>query len=121
MSATLAQLIASYNELATAAGKPTRKGFDNKAAAEAAIKAIKKDARKAGGQVKVRAAAKARVAGPRGFSFGPVWMESIKAGAGIALQAANMPKLLATAEKYGVEITADLTQDEVAKMVAKAI
>lgn len=117
---TLATLIAQYNELATAAGLPTRKGFDNKAAAEAAIAALtpKKGAKLK--IAKVRKAAEVRAKGPRGFKFGPKWIASIVEGKGIALKPANLPKLLDTAAFKNVEVTPDLTQAEIASMVAKA-
>jgi hypothetical protein len=121
---TLAALVAQYNELATAAGKPTRKSFDSKALAQAAIKSLTpKKARKTGAEIKVRAArtpAAPHAAGPRGFKFGPVWVKSIVEGKGVALKVANLPKLLDTAKAKGVEVTEDLTQAEIAAAVAKA-
>ncbi len=119
---TLADLVAEFNTLATAAGEKTRKSFENKTVAEAAIKALKKTAGKSkGGAIKIRKAGATRNPGPGGFKFGPVWLESITAGKGIAMSVANLPKLLATAAHYEVEVTSDLTQEEIAKSVAKAI
>ena len=116
---TLNELVAKYNELATAKGLATRKSFDNKAKAEAAIAALKPA--KKGAALRVRKAGAVHQKGPRGFTFGPVWLASIKAGEGVALKAVNLPKLLETAKAFGVSVTADLDQTEVAKLVAKAV
>lgn len=119
---TLTALIAQYNELATAAGKPTRKGFDSKAKAEAAIKSFGK-----GAKMKIAKVAKTgktvtvHEKGPRGFKFGEVWLQSIRDGAGVALKAANLPKLRETATAYNVTLTKDLNQAEMAAAIAKAI
>lgn len=120
---TLNDLIAKYNTLAAAAGLPTRKGFDNKAKAEAAIASLTGK----GAKLKVAKAAKtAKVVkvhekGPRGFKFGPVWLQSIRDGAGVALKPANLPKLRETAQAYGVTLTKDLNQAEMAAAIARAI
>jgi hypothetical protein len=117
---TLNELIAKYNELAQAAGKPPRKSFDSKAKAEAAIAALQPK----GSNLKVkkaRATAPVREAGPRGFKFGPVWLASIVAGAGIALKPQNLPKLIETAKFKGVKVTKDLSQAEIAAAVAKTL
>lgn len=122
---TLKDLIAKYNTLATAAGLPTRKGFDNKAKAEAAIASL--IGKGAGAKLKVAKAAKtAKVVkvnekGPRGFRFGPVWLQSIRDGVGVALKPANLPKLRETAQVYGVTLTEDLSQAEMAAAIAKVI
>lgn len=41
-------------------------------------------------------------AGPRGFRFGEVWNNSVKAGEGIAILESNRPKLIAQATELGV-------------------
>jgi hypothetical protein len=118
---TLTQLVATYNELATAAGKPTRKSFESKAKAEAAIAGLQPST---GAKLKVkrvRKTAEVHAKGPRGFKFGPKWLASIAEGKGIALNPINFPKLLDTATFKNVEVTPDLTQAEVAAMVAKAL
>lgn len=117
---TLNELITSYNSLATAAGLPTRKGFESKAKAEAAIASLKPKKSKSA-SLKIRKAGAVHEKGPRGFKFGPVWIASIVAGKGIALKAANLPKLKDTATTYGVNVTSDLTQDEIASAIAKAM
>jgi hypothetical protein len=117
---TLAKLVATYNVLALAAGKPERKSFDNKTVAELAIKSLTPK-KSTGAALKIRKAAQTREAGPRGFQFGPVWIKSIVDGAGIALKVSNLPKLLATAASKGIEVTKDLTQAEIVAMVAKAV
>jgi|SRR5579859_3614509 len=125
MNLTLTQLIAKYNELATAAGVATRKGFESKAKAEAAIAALSKTttktAKASGATLRVRKAAAVREKGPRGFKFGPVWLASIAAGKGVALKPANIKKVLETAEAKGVTVTKDLTQAEIVALIAKAI
>ena len=119
MNMTLSQLIAKYNEVATQVGKPTRKSFDSKAKAEAAIKSITPKVSK-GASLKIKKVVATREKGPRGFKFGPKWMQSIMTGKGIALQAQNLPKLKDTATYKGISITDDLTQAEIAAMIAKA-
>ena len=122
MNLTLTQLIAKYNELATAAGVATRKGFESKAKAEAAIAALSKTTKKASGAtLRVRKAGAVREKGPRGFKFGPVWLASIAAGKGVALKPANIAKVLETAQAKGVTVTKDLTQLEIVALIAKAI
>ena len=122
---TLNDLIAKYNTLAIAAGLPTRKGFDNKAKAEAAIASLTGKGK--GAKLKVAKAAKTakvvkiREKGPRGFKFGPVWLQSIRDGAGVALKPANLPKLRETAQAYSVTLTKDLNQAEMAAAIAKVI
>ena len=122
---TLNDMITEYNTLATAAGLPTRAGFDNKAKAEAAIAAL--SSKSNGAKLKVAKAAKtAKVVkinekGPRGFKFGPVWLQSIRAGVGVALKPANLPKLRETAQAYGVTLTEDLNQVEIAAAIARVI
>ena len=117
---TLTALIATYNELALAAGKPTRKSFDSKAKAEAAIAALKPAAKGAALKVrKARTPAAIREKGPRGFKFGPVWLASISEGKGVALKPQNLPKLKDTAQHYGLEVTDDLNQAEIVALVAK--
>jgi hypothetical protein len=60
--------------------------------------------------------------GPRGFRVdSPAWLASIMACKGIALSAANMPKLLDTAAVHNVEITDDLTQAEIVEKISKAL
>ena len=119
---TMNELITKYNGLATAAGVATRKGFENKAKAEAAIAELSKTTKKASGAtLRVRKAGAVHNKGPRGFKYGPVWLQSIKSGKGVALKPANLPKLNETATSYNVSITADLTQAEIAALVAKAI
>jgi hypothetical protein len=115
---TLKELVAEYNTLASAAGKPTRKGFDSKALAEAAIMALRP---KASATIKVRKATAVREKGPRGFKFGPVWMQSIRDGKGVALKPQNMPKLLDTAAFMGVNVRNDQPQAEIAMAIAKVI
>lgn len=101
---TMNELVSKYNALATTAGLPTRKGFDNKTAAEAAIKSLKSKAKRtSGATLRVRKAGAVRSAGPRGFKFGPVWLASIKSGSGIALSPRNFPKLRQTGEAYGID------------------
>lgn len=114
---TLADLVSAYNTLAVAAGKPVHKSFESKAKAEAAIKSLTpKTARKT---MKV---AQVRAKGPRGFKVNsPAWLKSIFAVAGIATKPANLPKLLDTADVHGVKVTKDLSQEEIVKMVAKAM
>jgi hypothetical protein len=59
--------------------------------------------------------------GPRGFKFGPVWLKSIAEGKGVALKPANFPKLKDHAAAAGIEVTADLTQAEIATAIAKTL
>lgn len=98
---TMNDLVSAYNTLATSLGMPTRKGFDNKAKAEAAIKSLKR--KSSGGALRVRKAGAVRKAGPRGFRFGPVWIASIKSGDGIAYSPRNLPKLRQMGEAYGID------------------
>ena len=101
---TMNDLVSEYNTLATELGRPARKGFDNKAKAEAALKALKALKRKSsGGALRVRKAGAVRSAGPRGFRFGPVWIASIKSGDGIAYSPRNFPKLRQMGEAYGID------------------
>jgi len=119
---TLNELIAKYNELATAAGLATRKGFENKAKAEAAIAALTKTTKKASGAaLRVRKASAVHQPGPRGFKVGPVWIASIKSGKGVAMKPANRPKLIEHATSVGVSVTDDLTHAEIVALIAKAI
>lgn len=116
-------MIAKYNELAIAAGKPTRKGFDSKLKAAAAIAALQLTSNK-GAKVKIAKAkreVKVHEAGPRGFIFGPVWVQSVRDGKGVALKPQNLPKLRLHAQKVGAEVTEDLSQAEIAALVAKAM
>lgn len=114
---TLATLTSDYNALAIAAGKNPRKSFESKAKAIEAIAALTpKGARKT---MKV---AQVRAKGPRGFKVNsPAWLKSIFAVAGIATKPANLPKLLDTADVHGVKVTKDLSQEEIVRMVAKAM
>lgn len=124
MNTTLTALIAKYNQLAAAAARPARKGFDNKTKALEAISALEallKPKTSKAASLKVRKAATPRVKGPRGFKFGPVWMKSILEGKGVALKAQNMPKLLETAQFKGVVVTSDLSQPEIAAAIAKTL
>lgn len=124
MTTTLTALIAKYNELATAAGRATRKGFDNKTKALEAIaslEALLKPKASKGAALKVRKATSVRTKGPRGFKFGPVWMRSIAEGKGIALKPQNLPKLLETATFKDVTVSADLSQPEIAAAIAKTL
>lgn len=57
--------------------------------------------------------------GPRGFKFGPVWLNSIRAQKGIALSPSNLPKLRRTAEKYGVD--SSLEQEVMVAELAKIV
>jgi hypothetical protein len=116
---TLNDLIAKYNELAAAQGLPTRKGFDNKAKAEAAVAQLQLGAKVK--IAKVKRAVRQHEKGPRGFKFGPVWMSSIRLGRGVAMKPQNMPKLIETARHFGVKVTKDLNQAEVTAAIAKAI
>lgn len=101
---TMNDLVSSYNALATQLGLPTRKGFDNKAKAAAALKALKSQARKSSGAARrVRKAGAVRTAGPRGFRFGPVWIASVKSLSGIALAPCNFPKLRQMGDAYGID------------------
>lgn len=137
---TLSALIAFYNTLAIAAGAPVRKSFESKAKAQAAIKALQEQvkttleapAAKPAGAAKapkaatlkikaVRKAAKVREAGPRGFKFGAVWTESVKAGVGVALKPANMPKLEAMAMELKVTVKDGADQAELAAAIAQAL
>lgn len=124
MNTTLTALIAKYNELATAAGRATRKGFDNKTKALeaiAALEAVLKSKTRKGATLKVRKATSVRAKGPRGFKFGPVWMRSIAEGKGIALKPQNLPKLLETATFKGVAVGANLSQPDIAAAIAKTL
>jgi len=137
---TLNEMIAIHNELAAKVGAPARKGFDNKAKAEAAINVLKAKvaaqeaeaaAQQAAQQVEAVVAAarprrlrgeiKIHERGPRGFKFGPVWIASVIAGHGVALMRQNLPKLQDHARTVGVQVTPDLNQAEIAAMVAKAV
>src|SRR5271154_3233853 len=120
--ATLNELISQYNTAAVAAGQATRKSFENKAAAEAAIATLTKTTTKtSGATLRVRKAGAVRQKGPRGFKFGPVWLASITSGKGVALKPANIAKVLETAQAKGVTVTKDLTQLEIVALIAKAI
>ena len=123
---TMSQLVAKYNELAAKVGKPARKGFDNKTAAEGAIGALtlmlKSESK--GAKLKIAKAKRSVTVhekGPRGFKFGPVWMESIRTGKGVALKPQNMPKLMETAQHFSVDLTPDLDQREIAAAIAQTI
>lgn len=60
--------------------------------------------------------------GPRGFRVdSPAWLASIMACKGIALSAANMPKVLDTAAVNNVEVSDDLTQAEIVEKISKAL
>ena len=116
---TLADLIATYNTLAVAAGLPTRKGFDNKAKALAAIAALQPAPKAA--TLRVRKAGAIRAKGPRGFKIdSPAWLRSIAAGKGIALSPSNLPKLLDTADAKGITVSADMTPADIAAAIAAA-
>ena len=118
--ATLTDLINTYNTLAGAAGLPTRKGFDNKAKAEAAIAALAPAPKAA--TLRVRKAGAVRAKGPRGFKVdSPAWLRSIADRKGIALSPSNLPKLLDTASVKGVSVSADMPQAEIVALVAAAI
>lgn len=100
---TMNDLVSEYNTLAAELGRPARKGFDNKAKAEAAIKDLMSlKPKSSAGTIRVRKAGAARNAGPRGFRFGPVWIASIKSGSGIAYAPRNFPKLQMMGEAYGI-------------------
>lgn len=93
----------------------------------AAVVKTAKKAKATGAAMKI-AAVKAdkpttiRNKGPRGFRVdSPAWLKSIADAKGIALSPANMPKLLDTAAVHNVELTPDLAQIEMVKMIAKAI
>jgi len=121
---TLTTLIAKYNELATSLGRPVRKGFDNKSKALEAISELEsllQPKESAGATLKVRKASAVRTKGPRGFKFGPVWMRSIREGKGIALKPQNMPKLMETASFVGVKVSDDLSQPEIAAVIARTL
>lgn len=131
---TLSALIAQYNTLAIAVGAPVRKSFDNKAKAQAALEVLQAQAaavpaakpakapKAATLKIKaVRKAAKVREAGPRGFKFGAVWTESVKAGVGVALKPANMPKLEAMAMELKVTVKDGADQAELAAAIAQAL
>jgi hypothetical protein len=124
MATTLNDLISQYNALATAAGLATRRSFESKAKAEAAIAALSKTTKPkiaSGATLRVRKAGAVREKGPRGFKFGPVWLASIKSGKGVALKPTNIKKVLETAEAKGVTVSKDLTQAAIVALIAKAI
>lgn len=121
--ATLAELISTYNQMALAQGLATRKSFDNKAKAEAAIAAIMPAP--APEVVKVRRPrqpAPVRLEGPRGFrTNSPAWVRSIMAGKGVAFIAPTLPKLIATAKVHGVNVPEGATQAEIGALIANAL
>ncbi len=117
---TLNELITQYNTLATAAGVATRKGFESKAKAEAAIATLTKTTKKASGAtLRVRKAGAVHEKGPRGFKYGPVWLTSIRNSKGVALKPSNLPKLREHAASAGVASTG--TSEEIVALLAKAI
>lgn len=124
---TMNDLVTRYNVLAKLAGLPLRKGFDNKAKAEAAIKAADlgtkaKSKPKSAAALRVRKAGAVRTAGPRGFKFGPVWLASVKAGNGPALSPRNLPKLVLTGEAYGIPGASNFKdQAKLAAKIAEAL
>jgi hypothetical protein len=61
--------------------------------------AAKKVARKG---ASTRRTATVVTAGPRGFRFGEVWNDSVKAGEGVAMAPANINKLYAHADSLGI-------------------
>lgn len=109
---TLSAMIANYNTLATKAGLPTRKSFDNKAKAAAAIAEV----------TKLTKAAKTKVSNTEnGFRFGPVWQESIIAGSGVALREVNRPKLEAAVKHFNVTVPENASIDQLAAAIANVI
>ena len=59
-------------------------------------------------------------AGPRGFTFGNKWNDSVKAQAGIAVHPTYLAKLQAQAESFGIP-AADFDQVTLAKAVATVL
>lgn len=65
--------------------------------------------------------AKVREAGPRGWVFGPKWIESVKAVAGIAISPANRVKLEAMAEANSVKVVSGMTSEAIAQKLAPLV
>lgn len=66
--------------------------------------------------------AKVREAGPRGWVFGPKWIESVKAAVGIAVSPANRTKLEAMAEANSIKVSASMSSEMIAeKLAAKLV
>ena len=112
---TLNELVARYNELAVAAGKPTRKSFDNKAKAEAAIKELTPSKRR------TPRTAKVHEKGPRGWIFGPKWLISVKSASGIATKMQNLPKLIDFAQSLGVSVKSGTSQETLVKTLSEKL
>lgn len=118
---TVAELVAKAIELSGKSEETVRAVIlANKARSFSKIETLFGKKTKAA-SVKIRKAGAVHAAGPKGFKFGPVWVASVVAGAGVALKPANLPKLVDHATHLGVEVTPDLTQVEIASAIAKAI
>lgn len=65
--------------------------------------------------------AKVREAGPRGWVFGPKWIESVKAVVGIAVSPANRVKLEAMAQAHSVKVMPGMTSETIAEKLAAVV
>ena len=65
--------------------------------------------------------AQVNVAGPRGFRFGGVFVQSVIEGAGVAAKDSNRPKLVAFAKELGVSgVTAKTPVEDALKSLKQA-